>query len=151
MNQSNKETVLVSLSAILWLAIAGLAWTGHWYPALFVLLALISIYAALGTTRGGRIDLKLFLFPALTWLALWAVTFALAQHHALEFAGRKPDFSVLGFHPSFAWILLVYWLGGALVMTLGYYFMRNAWLSDERWDEFVDSVKRINAAEEGSP
>ena len=140
MTRKHKETILVLLTGILWLATTALAWAGHWYPALFVLLMLIATYATLGVTHNGRTDLRLLVFPTLPWIALWGATFALAEYHANAFAGGPPDYSILGFHPSFAWIVLAYWIGGALVMTLGYYWKRDAWLSDERWDEFVRSV-----------
>jgi len=128
------------LTGILWLATTALAWTGHWFPALFVLLLLLATYATLAATRNGHTDLRLLLFPTLPWIALWGATFAFAQHYANEFANRPPDFSILGLHPSFAWIVLAYWLGGALLMTVGYYWKRDEWLSKKRWDEFVRSV-----------
>ena len=132
----HKETSLMLTSGILWVVTIGLAWAGYWFPALFVLLGLIGVYGALGVTHNGRIDLGLLLFPTLTWVGLWAVTFAVAEYYA----GGPPSFSILGLHPSFASIVIAYWLGGALVMTLGYYWKRDAWLSSERWDEFLRSV-----------
>jgi len=141
--RKHKETMLVVLSGFLWLATTGLAWAGLWFPALFVLLALIATYATLAVTHNGRTDIRLLLFPILPWIALWAATFALAEYHANAFAGGPPDFAIFGLHPSFAWIVLAYWLGGALVMTLGYYWKRDIWLTNERWEEFVRSVHAV--------
>jgi hypothetical protein len=133
---SRLETVLMVASSVLWLAIVGLGATGRWFPALFVLLGLMLVYGMLGTARGGRFELKLVAFPILAWLLFWAVSFVLANHYLQAGPGQ----SMLGFHPSFAWIIIFYWIGGTLVMGLGFEAIKDRWLSQERWDEFVKQV-----------
>lgn len=121
-----RQTILVALGTLLWVAITALAWTGHWYAGLFGLLLLMSSYALLGIAHKGRISRRLLTFPLLSWLAIWAGSFVAAQHYAERFAGAPPEFTLLGFHPSFAWIVICYWLVGTLVMTLGFYWRRDA-------------------------
>ncbi len=54
------------------------------------------------------------------------------------------DFTVLGFHPSFAWIVFGYWLGGVAVLTVGFSLRKQAWLSDAQWEEFRETITRLN-------
>jgi hypothetical protein len=101
----NSETLLISASALLWIAMVVLASTGHWLAGLYVLIVLLLIYGLLGTLDKDGINLRLLAFPIATWLLMWAAAFALGNHYAEAFAGRAPDFTVLGFHPSFAAIV----------------------------------------------
>ncbi len=66
----NVETSLITLSAVLWIVMVGLAGTGHWLAGLYVLLGLLLIYGVLGSSHKGRFDLKLVAFPALVWIIM---------------------------------------------------------------------------------
>ena len=134
------ETLLVLASAVLWLIMVALAGTGHWLPGLFVLLCLLLVYGLLGSMHKGRMDLRLIVFPVLPWLISWAVAFALADHFAEVFAGRAPDFTVLGFHPSFFAIIALFWIIPTLLMGFGFEAIKDRWLSQERWDDYVRKV-----------
>ena len=54
-----------------------------------------------------------------------------------------PAFTVLGLHPSFAPVLLLYWIGGLLTLSLGFYLLQDEWLSQEDWEEFCQKAKKI--------
>ena len=71
MKQQNHQTALVALGALLWLATTVLAWTGHWYAGLFVLLALMATYALLGIAHRGRISVRILVFPLVLWLLFY--------------------------------------------------------------------------------
>ena len=137
------ETLLVIASAMLWLAIVGQASAEHWLAALYVLLPLLLIYGVLGTSHRGRFDLRLVAFPTLVWLVMWAAAFWLGNHYAEAFAGQHPDFTILGFHPSFAAIIILFWIVPTLLMGFGFEAIKDRWLSQERWDDFV---RRIHEA-----
>jgi len=138
---THRQTRLVALSALLWAATTALAWSGHWYAGLFSLLVLMATYALLGIAHKGRISRRLLSVPLLSWLVIWGGAFGIAQHYAVRFAGGPPEFTIMGLHPSFAWIVIAYWLVGTLVMTLGFYWHRDAWLSEARWQQFLDDVR----------
>ena len=140
MNATRIETLLVVASAIVWLLMVGLAAMGHWLAALFTLLPLLLIYGVLGSSHKGRFDLRLVAFPTLLWLVMWATAFWLGQHYVQAFAGRPPDFTILGFHPSFAAIIVLFWVLPTLLMGFGFEAVKDRWLSRERWDEFVRQV-----------
>jgi len=136
----NLETALITVSAVLWLVMVALAGSGHWLAALYVLLGLLLIYGVLGSSHHGRFDLRLVAFPSLVWIMMWAAAFWLAEHYAVAFAGQYPDFTVLGFHPSFAAIVVLFWVVPTLLMGFGFEMVKDRWLSQERWDDFVRRV-----------
>jgi hypothetical protein len=138
------DTVLMVTSALLWLAMVGLSGAGLWFPALFVLLLLLLVYGLLGSMHRGRFDLRLVAFPSLVWLVLWGVAFYLGNHYAELFEGRRPDFTVLGFHPSFAAIITFYWIIPTLLMGFGFAAVRDRWLSERRWEDFLRRVKELD-------
>jgi hypothetical protein len=134
------QTPLVLAIGVLWTCMTVLAGLGHWFAGLFVLLAMLLLFLLLGATRRGRLDAALFAC-VLLFVALWALAFGLAGRHAAEFGQRLPDWTLLGFHPSFAWIVLLYWLAATVVLALGYYFLRRRWLSEDDWQEFLKQVQ----------
>ena len=149
MKGGRTETLLVVASAVLWGLIVFLAATGYWLAGLFLLLPLLLIYGVLGSGHNGRPDWKLVAFPTLVWLAMWAAAFWLANHYAEAFAGRAPDFTVFGFHPSFAAIIVLFWIVPTLLMGFGFEAVKDRWLSEERWQEFVRNVREPDEPEEG--
>ncbi len=134
------ETLLVVVSGLLWLAMVGLAATGYWLIALYTLLPLLLVYGVLGSSHKGRFDLHLVVFPTLVWVVTWALAFWLGNHFAELFAGSQPDFTILGFHPSFAAIIAFFWIIPTLLMGFGFEAVKDRWLSQERWDRFVRHV-----------
>ena len=143
-------SILVVISGGLWLVMVGLAATGHWYAALFVLIGLLIIYTVLGSSKGGRPDWKLVMFPSLVWLVMWSAAFWLGNHYAEAFAGGPPDFTVLGFHPSFAAIIILFWIVPTLMMGFGFEAVKDRWLSEERWDEFVRRIGEMRESDRES-
>jgi len=148
-NATRIETLLVLASAIVWLLMVGLAATGHWLVALFLLLPLLLTYGLLGARHNGHVDLRLVAFPTGVWLLMWAAAFGLGQHFAVAFAGGAPGFTVFGFHPSFAAIIILFWLVPTLLMGFGFEAVKDRWLSQQRWEEFVRNVRQPNEEAEG--
>ena len=146
MKKGNTETLLISISGLLWLAMVGLASAGYWFYGLYALLGLLLVYGVLGTSHKGKFDLRLVAFPSLVWLVMWAAAFWLGNHFAELYAGREPEFTVFGFHPSFAAIVVLFWIVPTLLMGFGFEAVKDRWLSQERWDEFL---RRAHGPEEG--
>ena len=138
------ETLLIVASAVLWLVMVGLAAAGHWLAALYALLPLLLIYGVLGSSHRGKFDLRLVAFPTLIWIVLWAAAFGLGNHYAEVFSGQAPDFTVLGFHPSFAAIVVLFWIIPTLLMGFGFEAVKDRWLSRERWDHFVQRISELS-------
>ena len=138
------ESLLVITSAVLWLVMVGLAAMGHWLAALYTLLPLLLIYGVLGSSHKGKFDLRLVAFPTLIWIVMWAAAFGIGDHYAGVFSGQVPDFTVLGFHPSFAAIVVLFWIIPTLLMGFGFEAVKDRWLSKERWDHFVQRIDEIS-------
>ena len=137
MKNGRTDTRLIIVSGLLWLAMVGLAATGHWFAGLFALLGLLLVYGVLGSSHKGQFDLKLVAFPSLVWIVMWAAAFWVGNHYAELYAGREPEFTVFGFHPSFAAIVVLFWIVPTLLMGFGFEAVKDRWLSQERWDEFL--------------
>ena len=149
MNPGRFETFLVVASGLLWLLMVGLAGAGHWLAGLYVLLLLLLVYGVLGTAHKGRFDLRLVAFPTGIWLLSWAAAFALGDYFARIFAGAAPGFTILGFHPSFAAIIAFFWVLPTLLMGFGFEAVKDRWLSQERWDDFVRKIHEEPSGESG--
>jgi len=147
MNRGGNETLLMIASALLWLAIVVLGGMSHWLAALYALLTLVGVYTVLGAVRGGRVDVGLVVFPGLLWLGMWAIAFVVADLYAVLYQGRSPDHTFFGFHPSFAAIIVLYWLAPTAVMAFGFEAIKDRWLPEERWAAFVRSVSERGAGE----
>ena len=134
------ETLLIIASGLLWLLMVFLAGAGHWLAGLYVLLFLLLVYAVLGTSHKGRFDLRLVLFPTGVWLLSWAAAFGLGEYFAQAYDDGAPAFTILGFHPSFAVIVAFFWVLPTLLMGFGFEAVKERWLSQKRWDEFLHSL-----------
>lgn len=144
MTAERKESLLVITSAVLWLVMVGLAALGHWLAALYTLLPLLLIYSVLGSSHKGRFDLRLVAFPTLVWILLWAAAFGFGNYYAEVFSEQAPDFTVLGFHPSFASIVILFWIVPTILMGFGFEAVKDRWLSRQRWDDFVRSIEELS-------
>lgn len=129
--------------AVLWLVIPVLGMSGAWFVGLLLSIALMVLLAAWGTAHDGRPSLSLLAYPIVPWALLWVLSFSMARLYGQRYAGVAPDFTILGFHPSFAWIVLGYWVGGVLVLTGGFYLRRDRWLSAERWERFTQRIAEL--------
>ena len=149
MKNGKTETLLMTISGLLWIAMVGLAGAGHWFAGLYALLGLLLIYGVLGSSHKGRFDLRLVAFPAAIWLLMWAAAFWIGNHYAEVYAGREPEFTVLGFHPSFAAIVVLFWIVPTLLMGFGFEAVKDRWLSQERWDEFLRGAHDAEDGKDG--
>lgn len=145
-----RATPLVLLIGGLWIAIIALGLLDLWFPALLLSVPLMAAHLILGSAHDGRISLGLLIHPILTWAVVWIGSFVLAEVFARSFAGGAPDFTILGFHPSFACIVFGYWIGGVATLTVGFSRRRNLWMTDGQWTEFMTTVARLNKEAAGS-
>ncbi len=133
-------TPLMIVTACLWGATTIMGWLGLGFEALFPALLLLFLYAVLGSAKGGRLSTGYIIYPLVAWLAVWAASFILSEHHARMYEGRLPELTILGLHPSFAWTVLLYWVGGVLTLTVGFYIKRDDWLSKADWEAFKENI-----------
>ena len=137
------------LIALCFAAVVVLCWAGIWYPCLFIATLIIVLYLCLGSARNGRVDPLFLVYPILSFALSWILAFVLAQKYALLFMTTPPTFTILGFNPSFFWIFSLYWLGGVATLGVGFYLLRDRWLSAQDWDDFkkkLNAIDKANAA-----
>ena len=131
--------------AICFAAIVLLCWSGIWYPCLYLATLIIVLYLCLGAARNGKIDPLFLVYPILSFGVCWVVAFFLAQKYALLFKTTPPTFTIMGFNPSFFWIFALYWLGGVATLGVGFYLLRDRWLSTADWEHFKARLAAIDA------
>ena len=143
MNIQTKKTLIFVLIALLWIVCIVLGTIGHYVIGLVLCVPLIGLHLILGFAKKGVVSKKVLIYPLAIWAVLYAVAFILCGYYADAFAGVMPSFTVFGLHPSFAPVIFIYWIGGLLTIALGYYLLRDEWLSQKDWDEFCQEAKKI--------
>lgn len=147
MDHKKKRTGVVLLIGALWIVITVLGWKGLYLPGMILGVALIFLHLILGCSHQGKTNRSFLVFPFGVWAVLWIVSFVLADYYGKSFAGKMPDFTILGLHPSFAWTVLTYWLGGFVVLAVGFAVLKDKWMSDQQWDDFLKKIEKTKGSE----
>jgi hypothetical protein len=140
MNLAKGKTAVVILIAALWLGCMYLGWQNDFVAAMCLGVVLMFLHMLLGAAKGGVISKKLLFYPFGVWAVLWIASFTLSKHFSDLFAGVMPSFTILGFHPSFAFTVFFYWIGGMLTLSLGFVLYRDEWLSEKDWKDFLNRI-----------
>lgn len=143
MDLSNKKTGMIILIGILWIVITVLGWKEQYIAGMYLGVVLMLLHMMLGAAKGSKLSSKMIIYPFLIWAALWIVGFSLSKYYADIFAQITPNFTILGLHPSFAWTILTYWIGGILTLTIGFILLKDEWLSEKDWEEFKQKIQMI--------
>ena len=142
MDISNKKDIFWVIIAALWLIIIVLGTTGHHVIGLVLCVPLMWLHMILGFARKGIVSKRALIYPFGIWAVLFTVCFILNGYYADKYAGVTPP-AFLGFHPSFAPVIFLYFIGGVLTISLGYYLRRDDWMTQKDWDEFCEEAKRL--------
>lgn len=142
-NKRNDNGFLVITSVILWVISTVLAWGGYWYPGMFLTIILITFLMIAGSKVNGVVDRSFMFFPIGTWCISGLVCLALCEYYARMFAGIPPTFLILGMHPSFAFLVIM-WFIQALSTSFGIYLYKDKWLSEERWNDYIVKIQQMN-------
>jgi hypothetical protein len=146
MNFSEKaSTGLMVIIGLLWLAIMVLGASGHGPEGLYFALALTTAYGIYGASQNKKIDKALLFYPVILYAVLEVIYIIGMVYYETRFRGVKPDFTVLGFHPSYFFLVLFFWLGGVFTWAVGLYALRKRWLSDEVWETFKKKITEIDS------
>lgn len=140
---SNKNDILIVTTGILWGVVIIMAWMGYWYQGIFVSFVMMLLYLIAGAKRHGKLEKSFMLYPILTWFVLWMVSFRLVGYYSTLFRNNAPTFTIMGFHPSFAWLFIA-WVGSVLTLSVGFYYNRDKWLSQKDWETYQAKIKLMN-------
>lgn len=146
MNIAKNKSAIWAIIAVLWLACLFLGTSGHFVIGMCLGVLLMMLHMMLGVAKNGVVSKKFFIYPILIWAVLWCVSFILSGYFATAFSGTVPSFTFLGFHPSFAPTVFLYWIGGQLTLNLGFYLCRDEWLTADEWDDFCKKAHAIKEA-----
>jgi hypothetical protein len=119
-----------------------LGWQNDFVLAMCLGVVLMFLHIVLGAAKNGVISKKLLVYPFGLWAILWIASFICSKHYSDLFAGVMPTFTILGFHPSFAFTIWFYWIGGMLTLSLGFHLYKDEWLSEKDWKDFVAQVQK---------
>ncbi len=147
MDISKSKTPIIVLIAVLWIACIVTGTMGHFVVGMCLGVVLMFLHMLLGVAKDGKVSKKFLVYPILIWAVLWLVSFILSGHYGSLFAGAAPTFTVLGFHPSFAPTIFLYWIGGQLTLNLGFYLLQDEWLSQKDWEDFCKKVHAMKEEE----
>ncbi len=147
MNISKNKDLIIVLIAILWIACIVTGTMGHFVIGLCLGVPLMLLHMMLGVAKNGVVSKKFLLYPLAIWAVLWLVSFILSGYYGDLFAGVAPSFTILGFHPSFAPTIFLYWIGGQLTLNLGFYLLQDEWLSEKDWEAFCTKVHAMKEKE----
>lgn len=147
LSEKNVTTIIIITTA-LWVVINVLGWLDYAMAGFYLGVILMLLYMVLGIAKNGVVSKKFLSYPLIPWAIIWTISFYLADYYAIKFASVAPNFMVLGFHPSFASTILLYWIGGMLTLTLGFIVYRDEWLTKDDWDKFLDKIEAIKEEEE---
>lgn len=146
LSERNITTIIIATTA-LWVVINVLGWLGHHMMGMYLGVILMLLYMIMGIAKNGVVSKKFLTYPLLVWAVLWIVSFFLADYYAVKFAGMMPTFNIFGFHPSFAAIIFLYWIGGMLTLTIGFIVYKDDWMTENDWENFKTKIQAIEEEE----
>ncbi|MDR1874731.1 MAG: hypothetical protein LBQ90_06955 [Synergistaceae bacterium] len=142
MDLTKNRTAIIVATAVLWLACMFLGWKDYFVTAMCLGVVLMLLYMLLGAAKNGVVPKKLLVYPLGAWAILWIASFILSKYFSDLFAGVIPGFTIGGFHPSFAFTVFFYWIGGILTLTVGFVLRKDEWLSEKDWKDFLNRVRQ---------
>jgi len=141
------STGVILVSTLCWLAIAIFGVLGKGQIGMYFTVILSCCYPILGTRAAGEVDNKLLFYPIVLWAIAQFICIIGMNYYEALFRGVKPSFTILGMHPSYAFVAIFFWLLSVATWSVGIYVMRKNWLSQERWDSFLKKINDLNAKE----
>jgi hypothetical protein len=142
MDLRRKKNLLVICIALLWLGCMYLGWENNFVLGMCLGVVLMLLHLVLGAAKGGVISKKLLVYPFGVWAVLWIASFICSKYYSDLFTGAIPSFTIFGFHPSFAFTVFFYWIGGMLTLSLGFVLHKDEWLSEKEWKDFITRVHK---------
>lgn len=115
----------------------GLAW--EW---IFVVGFMVLGHILNGVHHNGVINKKLLAYPIIPWFILYMVSMIGSVYYHLHFLDEIPTFYIMGQHPSHFFMLMFYWIGGILTISVGFVVNKEAWCSMESWNDFKKLIEK---------
>lgn len=132
--------ILVFLIPALFIASIYFALNGSGLLGIYPAMLITSIQAFLGLVEGDEIPKKSFWILVIGFSIIHIAGMTGMIYYYFEFANTAPDFLIMGMHPSWFYFVVVYWIGSFAWQAGFLYVMKDTWLPQEKWDNFVKEV-----------
>lgn len=140
--QEKTSDVLIFLIPILYVVAIIFGLLGSGFTGIFVAMAITGIQLFLGLIQGDEIPKKSFWILVVGFLIIHAGGMIGMIYYHNIYGNTAPDFLLLGMHPSWFYYIVVYWMGSALYQAIAFILLKDVWLSQARWDDFVDKANK---------
>ena len=141
---------LVLLLPVLWLFVIVFVYISKGLYSMYLGTAIAAVSVVLGLSEGEKMNKKLFMNLLVGWLVVMLVSVTGMIYYYEYFGEAAPTFTLLGMHPSGFFLLIGYWLGNYVYLSLTFYRLSEIWLPQERWDNFVNYAKSIQDSKESA-
>lgn len=141
-----KDKLIIAIPILLFSAVV-LALSEKGLLSIYLVIAIDCILFILGLTEGEYINKKLVFILLFGWLAIILVGITGMIYYYNLYGNNTPNFTLLGMHPSFFYMIIFFWIGNLLYISLGLLLLRDIWLSQEKWDKFVETIN-LSSSEE---
>lgn len=120
-----------------------IGWAWGW---IFVVGFMVLGHILVGVRSNEVISKKFLTYPVLAWFVLYNVSMIGSVYYHLHFLDNAPTFYIMGQHPSHFFMLMLYWIGGILTISVGFVLRSKEWCSDESWNNFLTLVEKTKEA-----
>ncbi|MGP6138647.1 MULTISPECIES: hypothetical protein [unclassified Jeotgalibaca] len=138
---------LVFLIPVMFIVAITLALSGRGLWGIYPAIAVTGIQLFMGLIEGDKIPKKSFWILVIGFLIIHGGGMTGMIYYYYQFGNTAPDFLIMGMHPSWFYFVVVYWLGSLLYQAGFLILMKDQWLSQEKWDNFLEEIK----AEDNNP
>ncbi|SHJ89262.1 hypothetical protein SAMN02745751_03652 [Dethiosulfatibacter aminovorans DSM 17477] len=137
------KDIMVLMLPVFWVLIIIFVYNGIALYGMYLAIAIATVSIILGLSEGEKINNKLFITLCVGWVILMTVSVTGMIYYYNLFGNDAPSFTILGMHPSGFFLYIVYWLGNLLFLSLNLYRLKDIWLPEKKWDNFVEYAKTI--------
>ena len=132
---------LVFLIPVLFIVAIVFALSGKGLWGIYPAIAITGIQVFLGLVEKDKISTKSFWILVIGFLLIHGAGMTGMIYYYYQFGNNIPDFLIWGMHPSWFYFVIVYWLG-SLIYEAGFLvIMKDSWLSQEKWDNFISEIQ----------
>lgn len=136
---------LILFLPILWIGMILFVYLDLGFIGMYLSIIHGMINALLGLVEGEKVNKKLFFVFVIGWGILMFAAITGMTYYYNFFGNEVPTFTILGMHPSSFYFYIVCWMGNLAYLSGFLYFFRDTWLSEEKWNTFVEYAASLHS------
>lgn len=138
------KDLLIILIPILFIVSIVMAINGNGFWGILAPVLITGILTFLGLITGDTINIKMVLILVIGFLIVHGGGIVGSVYYHTKHLTEAPSQLIMGLHPSWFHFMIVYWLGSFIYQAVAFVLLKDTWLPDEKWDNFV---KKIDSAQ----